>query len=85
MMENKIQWLNVYSLSDALSSNFRKDATRGESEYGFKDSSIKPENINYEITADKSQNIFTILSRWMESECISFTGILTRMDIAVFD
>lgn len=62
LMENKIQWLNVYSLSDALSSNFRKEATRGESEYGFKDSSIKPENINYEITPDKSQHFYNFIT-----------------------
>src|SRR5690606_31800280 len=44
VMENKIQWLNVYSLSDALSSNFRNDSTRGEALNGIRDSYLKPIN-----------------------------------------
>lgn len=62
VMEEKIKWINVYSISDALSSNFRNDSTRGEAMYGLKNSSLKPENINYEITPDKSQNFYNFIT-----------------------
>lgn len=61
-MEQRIKWINVYSISDALSSNFRNDGTRGEAMYGLKNSSLKPENINYEITADKPQNLYNFIT-----------------------
>lgn len=46
-----IQWLNVYSIADALGTNFRNDALIGEAEFGIaKASNNKPININYEVS-----------------------------------
>ena len=61
-MEQKLKWINVYSISDALSSNFRKNSTRGEAVNGIRDSSLKPINLNYEVSADKSQNFFNFIT-----------------------
>ncbi|WP_310557570.1 hypothetical protein [Flavobacterium sp.] len=49
-MDEKLKWINVYSISDALATNFKKDGTIGESEFGIEGSSLKPININYEIS-----------------------------------
>jgi hypothetical protein len=57
-MQDKIKWLNVYSISDALATNFRKDALVGDSEFGIKSSTLKPININYEIAAFQKNGIF---------------------------
>lgn len=62
VMEQKIKWLNVYSISDALSSNFRNDSTRGEALNGIRDSLLKPINLNYEISPDKSQHFFNFIT-----------------------
>lgn len=61
-MENALQWLNIYSLADALSTNFRKDTKRGEAEFGIKESTLLPKNINYEITSDKRMSLFNFIS-----------------------
>lgn len=62
VMEQKLKWINVYSISDALSSNFRKNSTRGEALNGIRDSSLKPINLNYEVSPDKSQNFFNFIT-----------------------
>jgi hypothetical protein len=49
VMEDKIKWLNVYSLLDTFGTNFRRDNKKGEAQFGIKNISIVPENINYEI------------------------------------
>jgi hypothetical protein len=49
-MDDKIKWINVYSTADALATNFRKDGAIGLAHFGIKGSSIKPININYEIS-----------------------------------
>ena len=49
-MDDKIEWINVYSIADALATNFRKDGAIGVSHFGVKGSSVKPININYEIS-----------------------------------
>lgn len=54
IMKDHIKWLNIYSIADVFSTNHRRDNTRGEAEFGIKDISLTPENINYEITSDKS-------------------------------
>lgn len=62
-MNERIKWLNVYSISDALATNFRKDANEGEAELGIKDSALLPININYEIASFQSNglvNFFTL-------------------------
>jgi hypothetical protein len=48
-IEPGLCWLNVYSISDALASNFRRDANTGESQVGVRAKGLKPININYEI------------------------------------
>ena len=45
----KFHWINVYSIADALASNFRNDSLKGEPDYGIAKSNIKPININYEV------------------------------------
>jgi hypothetical protein len=49
IMEDKIKWLNIYSLLDTFATNFRKDNKKGVAQFGLKDISTIPENINYEI------------------------------------
>lgn len=49
IMDSKIKWLNVFSVSDALGSNFRKDNKAAEAEYGVSQDGLKPTNINYEV------------------------------------
>ncbi|MDY0088728.1 MAG: hypothetical protein RBR78_00010 [Flavobacteriaceae bacterium] len=61
-MEQKLKWINIYSISDALSSNFRNDPTRGESLFGIPKSTLRPYNMNYEISADKSQNFINFIT-----------------------
>ncbi len=46
---DKLHWLNVYSIADALATNFRNDSKIGEAEFGIETTSIKPFNINYEV------------------------------------
>lgn len=53
VMKDHLKWLNIYSISDVFSTNFRRDSRRGEAEFGIKDISLIPENINYEITSDR--------------------------------
>lgn len=48
---DKLQWLNVYSISDALATNFRKDAKIGDAQFGIQKESLKPFNLNYETAA----------------------------------
>ena len=46
---NQLCWINVYSIADALATNFRKDSKIGEAQFGIDQSSNKPININYEV------------------------------------
>jgi hypothetical protein len=62
-MAARITWINIYSIADALATNFRKDAAAGESEFGVDTSSIKPINQNYEvIPISKGVMAFLMLS-----------------------
>ncbi|GAA5098599.1 hypothetical protein GCM10023210_34950 [Chryseobacterium ginsengisoli] len=45
-----LQWLNVYSIADALGTNFRRDSTIGAAEFGLENTLNKPININYEVS-----------------------------------
>ncbi len=62
LMQNAMHWLNVYSLADALSTNFRKDTKRGDSEFGVKKSILLPKNLNYEVAPDKRMSLFNFIS-----------------------
>lgn len=63
VLEKNITWVNVYSIADALATNFRKDATRGEAQFGFPDfQNLKPFNINYEVSPVKGFNLVNFLS-----------------------
>lgn len=44
-----IQWLNVYSITDTLASNFRNDSNAGLPDYGITKIGLRPININYEV------------------------------------
>jgi len=48
-LESKIKWLNIYSVVDALGSNFRNDSKIGEAQYGITATGLKPDNISYEV------------------------------------
>jgi len=61
-MDDNIKWLNVYSISDALATNFRKDGNDGDAELGIKDSTLKPININYEIASFQSSGFFNFFT-----------------------
>ncbi|MCY7421562.1 MAG: hypothetical protein LH478_07445 [Chitinophagaceae bacterium] len=56
-LESKIKWLNVYSVADALGSNFRNDTEAGEAEYGLSQDGLKPININYEVMKLNEQSL----------------------------
>lgn len=47
---DQLQWINVYSVADALGTNFRKDSIAGESELTLKGALNKPINVNYEVS-----------------------------------
>jgi len=47
---DRLQWLNVYSIADALATNFRNDAKIGDAQFGIEKTSNKPTNINYEVS-----------------------------------
>lgn len=61
-IESKIKWINVYSVADALGSNFRKDTKVGEAQVGVREDGLKPVNINYEIMPVKKFSIWRFLS-----------------------
>jgi hypothetical protein len=62
LMEEQVSWINIYSVADALATNFRKDAKAGEAQFGIEKSKLLPFNINYEVTPVKSFSIFSFLS-----------------------
>lgn len=51
---NKICWINVYSIADALATNFRNDSKIGNAQFGIKSDSSKPININYEVSSSNN-------------------------------
>ncbi len=62
VLDAKITWLNVYSVTDALASNFRKDGNKGDAEYGISENAIlKPDNLNYEVVNVSSNNFWGAL------------------------
>lgn len=63
-MEAHITWLNVYSIADALSSNFRKDAKRGEAVHGLGDGALIPVNLNYEVAQVKKFSLSNFFSMY---------------------
>jgi len=64
-LKDSVNWINVYSLSDALASNFRCRHDCGEAEYSFDEEAPRPINIEYEV-ANVDMNIvsqfFTLYS-----------------------
>lgn len=59
---DKLHWLNVYSIADALGTNFRKDAKIGDSQFGIEAKSHKPVNLNYEVAAHNPNSIIDFIS-----------------------
>lgn len=59
---DKLHWLNVYSIADALGTNFRKDAKIGEAQFGIEAKSLKPTNLNYEVAAHNPNSIIDFIS-----------------------
>ncbi|WP_155958863.1 hypothetical protein [Flavobacterium limnosediminis] len=62
VMEDRMKWFNIYSLSDALATNFRKDSKKGDAEFGIGGLKIVPINLNYEVSASKNMNIFNFFT-----------------------
>lgn len=58
----KIKWLNVYSIQDALASNFRKTPTVGVAEYSFAGVDAKPINLNYEVSNTQSNLLVQVIT-----------------------
>ncbi|OYQ36366.1 hypothetical protein CHU92_09720 [Flavobacterium cyanobacteriorum] len=58
ILNDNIKWINIYSLADALGSNFRKQNDEGPAEYSFQSNTIKPINIQYEVT-NANMNVIT--------------------------
>jgi len=61
-MESKISWLNVYSVADALGSNFRQNYEAGDAEYGISKEGLKPQNINYEVVKINKNSFFNFIT-----------------------
>lgn len=61
-LQETLQWINVYSISDAFATNFRKDTKIGTSEFGLLNSSLKPINLNYEIAPVQSFSIVNFIT-----------------------
>ncbi len=61
-MQEKFKWLNVYSISDAFATNFRKDAKIGLSEFGLLNSTLSPKNLNYEISPVQKFSIINFIT-----------------------
>ena len=61
-MQEKLKWLNVYSISDAFATNFRKDAKIGSSEFGLLNSTLSPKNLNYEISPVQKFSIINFIT-----------------------
>ena len=57
----KIHWLNIYSIADALATNFRKDAKAGDAEFGIEGVSQIPVNINYEVAPLNNKGIIDFI------------------------
>ena len=55
------EWINVYSVVDALASNFRNHATPGNSEYGVVVNGMNPVNIEYEVIGSKNFGLFNYI------------------------
>lgn len=62
IMESKITWINVYSIADAMATNFRRDSKRGEAQFGLPGFEHKPHNLNYEVAPVKGNSLFSFLS-----------------------
>lgn len=62
VMDDTIKWINVYSLADALATNFRRDSKKGDAEFGIGNSNLFPINLNYEIAANKNMNVFSFFT-----------------------
>lgn len=62
IMEDRVQWLNVYSISDAFATNFRKDGVIGPSEFGILHSKLNPINLNYEIAPVQKFSLFNFIT-----------------------
>jgi hypothetical protein len=59
---NNIFWLNIYSIADAMATNFRQDGKIGDAEFGIDKSSVKPLNINYEVASLNGDGIWDSLA-----------------------
>ena len=57
-LKEQLKWINVYSLADALASNFRKTDDEGPAEYSIDVHATMPINVLYEV-ASVDSNIFT--------------------------
>lgn len=57
----EFKWINVYSITDPLASNFRNDGKAGDADYGIIKDGLKPNNIDYEIVVTTSFSFINYL------------------------
>lgn len=57
-----LQWINVYSIIDALASNFRNDGQAGVADYGICNNGLMPFNIDYEVVVTSSFGFFNYIT-----------------------
>lgn len=55
-LSQNFQWINIYSVIDALATNFRNDDQIGKPEYGIDGTDKSPENISYEASPLRKLN-----------------------------
>lgn len=48
---DQLCWINIYSIADALGTNFRNDSKIGNAQFGIDKDSKKPINTNYEVSS----------------------------------
>lgn len=68
VIDERLRWVNIYSIADALATNFRKDSGRGDAEFGLINSSVIPHNFNFESAAARGSGFFNFLS--LNSLCV---------------
>jgi hypothetical protein len=61
-LDAQITWINIYSLADALASNFRNDANAGNAEYGIIKNGNIPVNREYKIARSRRLGIIDFLT-----------------------
>jgi len=60
--DQHFKWFNIYSITDALATNFRKKADVGNAEFGLSGIDLLPVNLNYEVAPNAKKSFFNFLT-----------------------